>query len=161
MQAFDTPNLNDFLAQLLMHSDRAVRDFNYQKQKTDARASKLGASNGSGHVLLILDALDEHIDSGTAIMLGELRRALSYPELEPNELRSLIAPRLTEFVDRLISVSGIARLTNRLQNDGFQQQINDRLSSARSRISFRLRQFDIGWDMPVLPEPLTSLDQAG
>jgi hypothetical protein len=161
MQTFDTPNINDFLAQLLMHSDRAVRDFTNQKRKIDAHVSKLGGSNGSHHVLLILDALDEHIESGTAIMLGELRRGLSYPELEPNELRSLTAPRLTEFVDRLISVSGIARLINQLHNEGFQHQIENRLSSAKSRISFWLRQFDIGWDMPVIPETLTSLDQAG
>lgn len=157
MTTFDRPTINDFLAQLQTQSDRAVRLFQDRKNQIDSEFMKAGAAGGSRHSIVILDAIDEHVEKGVGILLGELRRALSYPELDPVELRNIIAPRLQDFSSRIISISGIPRLQTNLKNANFSGHMAERLNAIPDRIAFWLRQFDIGWDTPARPENLSPL----
>jgi hypothetical protein len=154
MRGFLSPTVNDFLSQLHMQSERLLRDFHDKKNGIDAQSGKIGTAGGSRHILLITDAVERHIEKGVAILLGELRRALEYPELNPQELRDLIGPRLIEFVDSIISASQISTRLSRVQNENFKSAVNRRLQTAKSNVTFWLRQFDIGWDDPVVPETL-------
>src|SRR5690349_9499101 len=98
MPSFDVPTIDDFLAQLRMQIDRALDRFGRAKVAIDSQVASAGATGSSRQILLLLDAMDEHIEKGVAILLGELRRATNYPELDPVALRSLIGPRLDELV---------------------------------------------------------------
>jgi hypothetical protein len=156
MATFDRPTVNDFLAQLQVQSDRALRQFQDQKNDIDSEFMKAGATGGSRHAIVIMDAVEEHLEQGVSILLGELRRALGYPELDAEDLRNLIGPRLQEFAARIVSSSGIPRLQDNLRNAKFSGHISERMNEIPNLIGFWLRQFDIGWDTPVEPEILRS-----
>lgn len=154
MASFDVPTTNDFLAQLRMQIDRALDRFRRAKLAIDSEVASAGATGSSRQALLLLDAMDEHIEKGVAVLLGELRRATNYPELDAVELRSLIGPRLDELVSGIIAACRFSAATRNLQNPQFQAMVDARTAKARSNVQFWLRQFDIGWDEPVDPEPL-------
>jgi len=156
MAGFDSPNVNDFLAQLQVQSDRIASQFAKAKNAINCEVAAAGATGSSRQLLLILDALEEHIERGVALSLGELRRALDYPELDPVELRQLIGPRLDDLATRLIDMCRFdAKSSRHLQSPQIQEMIGARILKLLGNIQFWLRQFDIGWDDPVKPESLT------
>ena len=155
MSAFEAPTINDFLDRLRMQTERAIRDFQRSKSQLDAMAAKAGALQSSRRVLVILDAIDEHVEKGVATLLGELRRALRDPDLDPLELRSLIGPRLDELTSGIISAAALERVTQSLQSGQVRELVATRTDKVRSNVRYWLRQFDIGWDEPVLPEALS------
>lgn len=156
MNTFDRPTINDFLAQLRVQTAKITRSFQDRKREIDSEFSSAGATSGSRHIIALLDAIDNHVENGVSVLLGELRRALDYPELNASELRSLTPPRLQEMVESIISSSGIARHQGRLQNAALGEDIAARLDQIPQHLTFWLRQFDIGWDAPIKPETLSA-----
>jgi hypothetical protein len=154
MSAFASPTINDFLDQLKVQTDRVVRDFQDRKNEISSMCAKTGTTQSSTHILLLLRAIDEHAERGVALLLGELRRALSYPELDPRVLRDLIPPRLDELADRIITAAAFHNLIRSLQSNQVDEMVSTKIEDIRLKIRFWLRQFDIGWDQPVTPEPL-------
>lgn len=154
MAGFEAPTINDFLGQLYMQTERAIRDFQKGKIQIDATCSKAGMLQSSRRVLLILDAVDEHIEKGVSTLLGELRRAVSCPELDPFELRNLIGPRLDELSSGIIAAGNLEQVSRSLQSSHIHELIKMRIEKTRNNVLFWLRQFDIGWDEPIAPEPL-------
>jgi hypothetical protein len=154
MAAFETPTINDFLGQLHMQIERAVGDFQKSKSKIDSMCAKAGTLQSSRRVLLVLDAIDENVEKGVAMLLAELRRALCEPELDASELRNLIRPRLDELASRTISAAALDRIPQSLKSGQFHELIAARVAEVRHNVQFWLRQFDIGWDEPVKPETL-------
>lgn len=140
----------------MIQTERLVRDFQKRKNEISASCAKAGATQSSRHVLLILDAVDEHIERGVAILLGEARRALSYPELDPDDIRNLIMPRLNELADKIISEAFTQNLLRSLQSDQISEIASGRTKDIKEKLRFWLRQFEIGWDLPVTPEPLVA-----
>lgn len=156
MRAFASPTINDFLGQLLIQTERLIRDFQRRKNEISATCAKAGATHSSRHVLLLLDAVDEHIERGVAILLGEVRRALSYPELDPDEIRNLILPRLNELADKIISEAFTQNLVRSLQSGQISEIASNRTKDIKEKLHFWWRQFEIGWDFPVNPEILAT-----
>lgn len=154
MSTFSSPTVNDFLAQLHMQADRARRDFGKQKREIAAKCSKAGAVSSSNHVLLLLDAVDEHVERGVAVLLGEFRRALQYPELNPMQLRDLIGPRLHELARSVITMSDVERVAQSLASTQLEEMVVKRTNRLIENLRFWLRQVEIGWDNPVEPETL-------
>lgn len=159
MTVFASPTINDFLDQLKMQTERAVRDFQMRKNEISSTCAKAGITHSSTHILLLLNEVDEHVERGAALLLGELRRALSYPELNAIELRDLIPPRLDELAERIVSVAAFQNLVRSLQSNQMREIIDKRMEDIKTRLRFWLRQFDIGWDQPVAPEHLTTFPQ--
>jgi hypothetical protein len=154
MAAFETPTVNDFLGQLHMQTERAVAGFQKNKAQIDSMCAKAGTLQSSRRVLQVLDAIDEHVEKGVAILLAELRRALQEPELDPLELRNLIGPRLEELTSRIVSAAALERISQPLQSGHVHELIAARVEKVHHKVRFWLRQFDIGWDEPVRPEIL-------
>jgi hypothetical protein len=154
MSTFSSPTINDFLAQIHMQTDRVLRDFAKQKREIGAKCSKAGMISSSNHILLLLDAVDEQVEKGVGLLLGELRRALQYPELDPLQLRDLTGPRLHELATAVITMSEVERTARSFGNGQFLEMVAARTKRIIDNVRFWLRQFEIGWSDPIEPETL-------
>jgi len=81
MEGFESPTANDFLARLQMQTERTLKRFQQSKNEIDSMCCKSGMMHSSRRILLLLDAIDTHVEQGVAIVLGELRRAVTHPAL--------------------------------------------------------------------------------
>lgn len=138
-----------------MRIARSLRDFIKEKSNVAAKFGSHGGAGSSMYALSILDVVDDHVEAGVAVMLGELRRAVKYPELDAFELRSLIGPRLEELASSLMSAAGLEKGSRSGGYTQLESLIAAREAKIRENIQFWLRQFDIGWDEAVEPEKLS------
>jgi hypothetical protein len=145
---FAEPTINDFLARVDWHlqkaRDRALSGVN----EVRARATAHGALQGSRTVLFTTEAVRKEFDAGVETVLGELKRAIRTTRLDRGDLRQQAVQRLLNFAIWAKSAAN----TPDVSALGMSQNLDREMDALNQHLQFAVRQFDVGLFDPAEPE---------
>ena len=146
-EMFAEPTINDFLDNLRWHLAEAMTRTTGEIARIKAEQAGRGVLNSGMTYLRTVDTVREGFDVGTRTALGELKRAVRITKLNPNDLRQATVQCLNNFsieaksLIRATLIQGIPSAT-----------VDQNLASFDQRLSFAMRQFDVGFFEPQEPE---------
>lgn len=155
------PTLQDFEALLRRIGDEAVAKLGRVTASITADAAAKGALGGSRIVFVYLDALKEHWGDAAGNTMAELRRWSEDTKVAPDLLRAATERQLRYLLGSLVKASRVERCGSQFQNQEMLPSARDRVAALDNDLAFRLRQFDIGMDIPADKRPVPLLRKIG
>ena len=148
---FEQPTVQDFSSWIEWHlskrrdvADRAITGI--ERQRNAAGQYRSGGTN-----IVMCEELAAALEEGTEAVLGELKRAATITKLDRAELRRITGEQLDGYLQHLQSHWIIEKLRG-FALPGATAELENRLAKMTEALSFKLRQFDVGFLDPREPE---------
>ena len=154
---FAEPTLEDFDAWLAWHLDKSVESARQKIGKVTSEHAARGISRSGITITRTFTVAHEEFDVGLDTALGELKRAIRITSLDKQRLREITTERLQSYAEAMKAATGADKMRTWAGNA--LTHIDDRLAVFDERLSFTLRQFDVGFLDAAEPEvPLSMLN---
>jgi hypothetical protein len=148
MNMFSNATLDDFATRLDWHLNNAIVAGQDEIGSIDSKMSASGTCHSGARIKLAFKvALAEH-DKGIISGLGELRRIVGRGVLDKTELRRIAYERLHIFTDRMKILVKLDNFRGAIPTT----VLDDFYSSFDQKLTYLLRQFDVGFEELRLPE---------
>ena len=148
LKVYKSPTLDDFAARIDWHLNKAKGIGLASIEGIEAKANATGRYYSGIRIKLVIDAALSEFDKGVSAALGELKRVAALGVLDNCEMRSLTGERLKEFAAQMRK----ATRPSKLKEFGPVDKIDEMMAEFDARLNYQLRQFDVGFADPPLPE---------
>jgi hypothetical protein len=145
---FAQPSLDDFTARIDWHLNKALACGQQGVESIERKSNAEGWYRSGARIKRVVETALAEFDKGVVAALGELKRVTLLGVLDMWELRRITYDRLQDFAVRMRTVTK----PEQLKELGPVKTIDQMLSEFDGRLTFALRQFDVGFEDPPMPE---------
>lgn len=145
---FAQPSLDDFTARIEWHLNKALACGQRGIKSIEHKSNAEGWYRSGARIKRTFETALAEFDKGIVAALGELKRVTLLGVLDMWELRRITHHRLQDFAARMKAVTK----PEKLKELGPAKTIDQMLTEFDGRLTFALRQFDVGFEDPPLPE---------
>lgn len=145
---FAQPSRDDFTARIDWHLNKALTCGQQGVKSIERKSNAEGLYRSGARIKRVVETALAEFDKGVVAALGELKRVTLLGVLDMWELRRITYDRLQDFAVRMKAVTK----PEQLKELGPVKIIDQLLSEFDERLKFALRQFDVGFEDPPIPE---------
>ena len=145
---FSQPTLDDFAAAIDWHLDKAAEAAERSYKAITHKRAAQGMLRSGATVIQVYEAAHANFAQGIEQALGELRRDAMNTSLDKTVMRRVTGERLMSFMERCKA----ATKPDQLLQFAPPGPVHERLVKFDAILTHTLRQFDVGFLVPPVPE---------